>query len=119
MIAAEDKFITNQVQSSKVLQSSTTQIIQVSLFSGSSKRQLAKGGDASIKPVRKRHSAGGWSAPAEGPSHSTDQPGGRVQGQVRLAIKSSKLVPENSATSKAEYTNTQQDLPVTGYNIVR
>ena len=28
VIAAEDKFITNQVQSSKVLQSSTTQIIQ-------------------------------------------------------------------------------------------
>ena len=69
--------------------------------------------------MRKRHSAGGWSAPAEGPSHSTDQPGGKVHGQVRLAIKSSKLVPENSATSKAEYTNTQQDLPVTGYNLVR
>ena len=102
-----------------MLQSSTTQIIQVSLFSGSSKRQLAKGGDALIKPVRKRHSAGGRSAPDEGPSHSTYQPGGKVQGQVRLAIKSSKLVPENSATSKAEYTNTQQDLPVTGYNIVR
>ena len=52
-------------------------------------------------------------------SHSTDQPGAKVHGQVRLAIISSKLVPENSATSKVEYTNTQQDLPVTGYNIVR
>ena len=82
-------------------------------------KHLTKGSDVSIKPVRKRHSAGGWSAPAEGPSHSTDQPGGRVHDQVRLAIISSKLVPENSATSKAEYTNTQQDLPVTGYNIVR
>ena len=85
MIAAEDKFITNRVQNSKVLQSSTTQIIQVSLFSGSSKRQLAKGCDASIKLARKRHSAGGWSAPAEGPSHSIDQPGGKVHDQVRLA----------------------------------
>ena len=75
--------------------------------------------DASIKPVRNCHSVGGWSAPAERPFHSTDQPGGRVKGQVRLAIRSSKLVPENSATSKIEYTNTQQGLPVTGYNIVR
>ena len=82
-------------------------------------KHLTKGSDVSIKPVRKRHSAEGWSAPAEGPSHSTDQPGGKVQGHVRLAIKSSKLVLENSATSKAEYTNTQQDLPVTRYNIVR
>ena len=47
-----------------------------------------------MKPVRMRHSAGGWSAPAEGPSHSTDQPGGKVHGQVRLANRSSKLVPE-------------------------
>ena len=62
---------------------------------------------------------GGWSGPAEGTSHSIDKPGGRVHGQVRLAIISSKLVPENSATSKAEYTKTQQDLPITGYNIVR
>ena len=67
----------------------------------------------------KRQSVGGWSAPAEGPSHSTDQPGGKVHGQVRLAIISLKLVPENSATSKAEYTNTQQDLPITEYTIVR
>ena len=41
-----------------------------------------------------RHSAAGWLAPAEGPSHSTDQPGGKVHGQVRLANRSSKLVPE-------------------------
>ena len=66
-----------------------------------------------------RHSVGGWSAPAEGPSHSTDQPGGKIHAQVRLAIISSKLVPENSATNKPEYTNTQQDLPVTEYTIVR
>ena len=49
-----------------------------------------------------RHqSVGGVSAPAERPSHSTDQPGGKVHGQVRLAIMSSKLVPENSAISDA------------------
>ena len=57
-------------------------------------KHLTKGSDVSIKPVRKRHSAGGWSALVEGPSHSTDQPGGKVQGQVRLANRSSKLVPE-------------------------
>jgi hypothetical protein len=44
-------------------------------------------------------------------SNSTDQPGGKVQGQVKTAIKSSKDTPENNATSKAEYTNTQQGLP--------
>ena len=64
------------------------------LTKGSDIKHITKGSDVSIKPVRKRHSAGGWSAPAEGPSHSTDQPGGRVQGQVRLATRSSKLVPE-------------------------
>ena len=53
------------------------------------------------------------SALAEGPSHSTDQPRGKVHGQVKLAIISSKLVPENSATCKTEYTNTQQVIPVT------
>ena len=31
---------------------------------------------------------------------------------------SSKAIPENNATSKAEYTNTQQGLPVNRYNIV-
>ena len=82
------------------------------------KRRLAK--PVTLDKARtKRHSVGGWSAPAEGPSHSTDQPGGNVHGQVRLAIISSKLVPNNSATSKAEYTNTQQDLSVTGYTIVQ
>ena len=60
-------------------------------------------------------SVGGVSAPAEGPSHSTDQLGGKTQGQVKLAIISSKLSPENNATSKAEYTNTQQGLPANGY----
>jgi hypothetical protein len=44
-------------------------------------------------------------------SHSTDQPGGRVYGQVKLATMSSNVSPENKATSKAEYTNTQQGLP--------
>jgi hypothetical protein len=44
-------------------------------------------------------------------SHSTDQPGGRVHGQGKLATISSKVSPENKATSKAEYTNTQQGLP--------
>jgi hypothetical protein len=44
-------------------------------------------------------------------SHSTDQPGGKVQRQVKPAIISSKDAPENNTTSKAEYTNTQQGLP--------
>jgi hypothetical protein len=44
-------------------------------------------------------------------SHSTDQLEGRVHGQFKLAIMSSKVSPENKATSKAEYTNTQQALP--------
>jgi RecA/RadA recombinase len=39
-------------------------------------------------------------------SHSTDQQRGRVHGQVKLATMSSKVSPENKATSKAEYTNT-------------
>ena len=29
-----------------------------------------------------------------------------------------KCTPENKSTSKAEYTNTQQDLPVNRYNLV-
>ena len=57
--------------------------------------------------------------PAEEPSHSTDQPGGKLHGQVRLAIMSSKGIHENSATNKADYTNTQQGLPVIGYTLVR
>jgi hypothetical protein len=36
-----------------------------------------------------------------------DQPGGKVEGQVKLAIISSNDTLENNATSKAEYTNTQ------------
>jgi hypothetical protein len=43
-------------------------------------------------------------------SHSTDQPVGKVLGQVKPAIISSKDTPENIATNKAEYTNTQQGL---------
>ena len=42
-------------------------------------------------------------------THSTDQPGGKA---IILANTSSKAIPENKATSKAEYTNTQQDLTV-------
>ena len=48
-------------------------------------------------------------------THSTDQPGGKA---VKSANISSKVIPENKATSKAEYTNTQQDLTVNGYNLV-
>ena len=59
------------------------------------------------------HSSG--SLPAEDGSHSTDQPGGKEQGQVRLAIWSPKLIPEKGINSKAECTNTQQDLTINGY----
>ena len=45
-------------------------------------------------------------------SHSTNQTGGKVQGQVNPAIISSNESPKNNVTSKAEYTNTQQDLRV-------
>ena len=34
-----------------------------------------------------------------------------AQGQVRLAVMSSKDKLENKVTIKTEYTNTQQDLP--------
>jgi len=36
----------------------------------------------------------------------------KIQGQVKPAIISSNDSPEHNATSKAEYTNTQQDLRV-------
>ena len=55
------------------------------------------------------------SLPAEDGSHSMDQPGGKEQGQDKLAIWSSKLIPEKGFNSKAEYSNTQQDLIVNGY----
>ena len=61
----------------------------------------------------KDHSSG--SLPAGDGSHSTDQPRGKEQGQVRLAVWSSKLIPETGFNSKAEYTITQQDLTVNGY----
>ena len=48
-------------------------------------------------------------------SHSTDQPGGKEQVQVSLAIWSSKPIPQKGFNSKAEYSNTQQDLTVNGY----
>ena len=66
----------------------------------------------------RHHLKGEASVPAKDPSHSTDQPGGREHGLVKPAIISSKVSPENKATSKAEYTNTQQGLPVNGYNLV-
>ena len=49
-------------------------------------------------------------------TQSTDQPAGKV---VTPANTSSKVIPENKATSKAEYTNTQQGLPVSKYTLVR
>ena len=48
-------------------------------------------------------------------THSADQLGGKT---VKSANTSSKAIPENKATSKAEYTNTQQDLAVNGYNLI-
>ena len=59
------------------------------------------------------HSSG--SLPARDGSHSTDQPGGKEQGQVKPAVWSSKLIPETGFNSKAGYTNTHQDLTVNGY----
>ena len=47
-------------------------------------------------------------------SHTIDQPGGKVLGQVKLVFGSSKVIPENKVTSKTEYTNTQQGLPEEG-----
>jgi hypothetical protein len=41
-----------------------------------------------------------------------DQPGDKVQGQGELATESLNDIPENHITSKVEYTNTQQGLPV-------
>ena len=49
-------------------------------------------------------------------THSTDQPEGKA---VKPANLCSKALPENKATSKAEYTNTQQGLPIIGYTLVR
>ena len=50
------------------------------------------------KACTRHHSVGGVSAPAEGSSHSTDQPRGKVHGQVKLATISSnqylKVVPQ-------------------------
>jgi hypothetical protein len=44
-------------------------------------------------------------------SHLTVQTGGKMDGQVTPAIISSIEPVKNYATSKAEYTNTQLDLP--------
>ena len=43
--------------------------------------------------------------------HSKDQPVGKTLVQVKLVFESSKVIPEDKATSKTEYTNTQQDWP--------
>jgi hypothetical protein len=51
------------------------------------------------------------SSSAEAGSHSIVQPGGKMDGQVTPATMSSKEPEKNYATSKAEYTNTQLDLP--------
>jgi hypothetical protein len=51
------------------------------------------------------------SSSAEAGSHSTVQPGGKMDDQVTPATMSSKEPVKNYATSKAEYTNTQLDLP--------
>ena len=48
-------------------------------------------------------------------TQSTNKPAGKV---VTPANTSSKVIPENKATSKAEYTNTQQGFPVIGYTLV-
>ena len=45
-------------------------------------------------------------------THSTDQPRGKA---VKPTNTVSKAILENKATRKAEYTNTQQGLPVNGY----
>ena len=59
----------------------------------------------------RHHSGGEMSAPAEDPSHTTNQPEGSEHGQVKPENTSSKVIPKNKATSKAECTNTQQGLP--------
>jgi hypothetical protein len=51
------------------------------------------------------------SSPAEVGSHSTVQPDGKIDDQVTLATVSSREPVKNYATIKAEYTNTQLDLP--------
>jgi hypothetical protein len=51
------------------------------------------------------------SSSAEVGSHSTVQTGGKMDGQVTPATMSSREPVKNYATSKAEYTNTQLDLP--------
>ena len=107
-------------KSNEVLQSHILHKVFKSHYcSGRSKTTSSKTRDASIKARTRHRSVGGVSASAEGPSHSIDQPRSKVHGQVKLAIISSKSVPESSATSKAEYTNTQQGLPVIGYTLVR
>ena len=44
------------------------------------------------------HSSG--SLPVEDGTHSTDQPGGKEQGQGKLATWSSKLIPEKVSTPR-------------------
>jgi hypothetical protein len=49
--------------------------------------------------------------PAGDGSHSMDQPNGTENGQARLSVWFSPAILEKQ-TSKSEYANTQQDLPV-------
>jgi hypothetical protein len=52
-----------------------------------------------------------FASSAEVGSHSTVEPGGKMDGKVTPATISSRDPVKNYATSKAEYTNTQLDLP--------
>jgi hypothetical protein len=45
----------------------------------------------------------------------TDQLSGRAQGHDRGRVGSSRVLPEKQITSKTEYTNTHQGLPVSWY----
>ena len=49
-----------------------------------------------------------------GASHSTDQPGGRVQGQVKLAIISSKVSPENEPQARLSILILSKTYPSSG-----
>jgi hypothetical protein len=60
----------------------------------------------------------GGSLPAGDGSHSTDQPKGTKVGHAGFSMEFSKGIPE-TYTSKAEHSNTQQDLSEFGYTLAR
>jgi hypothetical protein len=98
---------------SRVHQTSTLEVKHQKLYSeftssGKKTRSSIVDLDTTVKPIRGTHST--ESSLAGDGSHSTDQPIGKVLGQAKSAIISSKDTPENIATSKAKYTNTQQGL---------